>query len=102
MKDYYELVKSVMERYPDTRDDDMKLYAIIVHKKTGMSSQVGFYEAMYNHSRYGLPSYESVTRARRKVQEKEESLRGKKYSERKKRQEEYRRECSIWEAENEI
>ena len=34
MKDYYELVKSIMEKYPDTRDDDMRLYAIVVHQRT--------------------------------------------------------------------
>lgn len=94
MKDYYELVKAIMTRYPDTRDDDMRLYAIVVHQKTRLKPDVAFYEAMYNHSRYNLPSYESVTRARRKVQEKEEALRGKKYNDRKKRQEEYRLEYS--------
>lgn len=90
MKDYYELVKSIMEKYPDTRDDDMRLYAIVVHQRTRLKPDTAFYEAMYNHSRYDLPSYESVTRARRKVQEQEEALRGKKYNDRKKRQEEYR------------
>mgnify|MGYP003302596849 CR=1 FL=1 len=90
MKDYYELVKSIMEKYPDTRDDDMRLYAIVVHQKTRLKPDTAFYEAMYNHSRYDLPSYESVTRARRKVQEQIEALRGKKYNDRKKRQEEYR------------
>ena len=90
MKDYYELVKSIMEKYPDTRDDDMRLYAIVVHQRTRLKPDVPFYEAMYNHSRYDLPSYESVTRARRKVQEQEEALRGKKYNDRKKRQKEYR------------
>jgi hypothetical protein len=90
MKDYYEAVKRIMERYPETRDDDMKLYAIIVHQKTGMSSKVGFYEAMYNHSRYALPSYESVTRARRKVQENEPSLCGKRRHQRNHMKEEYR------------
>lgn len=96
MKDYYELVKSIMEKYPDTRDDDMRLYAIVVHQRTHLKPSVPFYEAMYNHSRYDLPSYESVTRARRKVQEQIESLRGKKYNDRKKRQEEYRQEYTPW------
>lgn len=96
MKDYYELVKSIMEKYPDTRDDDMRLYAIVVHQRTRLKPNTAFYEAMYNHSRYDIPSYESVTRARRKVQEQEESLRGKKYNDRKKRQEEYRQEYTPW------
>lgn len=94
MMDYYELAKAIMIKYPDTRDDDMRLYAIVVHQKTRMPASVGFYEALYNHKRYKIPSYESVTRARRKVQEKEEALRGAKYLERQKRREEYREEYS--------
>lgn len=90
MKDYYGLVKDIMTKYPDTRDDDMRLYAIVVHKKAKISPSVPFYEAMYNHIRYNLPSYESVTRARRKVQEQEEELRGEKYNKRKNLEEEYK------------
>lgn len=90
MKDYYGLVKNIMTKYPDTRDDDMRLYAIVVHQKTKLKPDVTFYEAMYNHARYNIPSYESVTRARRKVQEQEESLRGEKYNKRQKLKEEYR------------
>jgi hypothetical protein len=55
-----------------------------------MSKEVGFYEAVYNHQKYGLPSYESVTRARRKVQENEPALRGKTRKKRKELEEEYR------------
>ena len=90
MKDYYGLVKDIMTKYPDTRDDDMRLYAIVVHQKTKLSFKIAFYEAMYHHEKYNLPSYESVTRARRKVQEQEESLRGEKYNKRQNLKEEYR------------
>ena len=90
MKDYYNMVKKIMTKHPETRDDDMKLYAVIVFYKIRLSTDVTFYDAMSHHKKYNLPSYESVTRARRKVQENEESLRGKKYSDRLKRQEEYR------------
>lgn len=90
MKDYYDKVKRILEERPETRDDDMKLYAIFVHMATGMSPKVGFYEAMYNHFKYDLPSYESITRARRKVQEQVEGLRGTKRQRRKEMEEEYR------------
>jgi len=90
MRDYYAKVKEILERWPETQDDDMKLYSIFVHKETGMNSKIGFYEAMYNHQKYGLPSYESVTRARRKVQENEPSLQGKTRKRRKEMEEEYR------------
>jgi hypothetical protein len=44
---------------------------------------------MYKHNEYNLPSYESVTRARRKVQETEPSLQGTK----RKRRMELEEEC---------
>lgn len=90
MKDYYEKVKAILTERPETRDDDMKLYAIFVHKTVRISSSVGFYEALYNHSKYNLPSYESVTRARRKVQEENPNLQGEKRTKRLEMEEEYR------------
>lgn len=90
MKDYYEKVKKILIAKPDTQDDDMKLYAYMVYNVVGLAPSVGFYEAVFNHTKYGLPSYESVTRARRKVQENEPTLRGKRYLKRLERQEEYR------------
>lgn len=90
MKDYYERVKQILIAKPDTRDDDMKLYAYMVYSTVGLKPSVGFYEAVFHHSKYNLPSYESVTRARRKVQENEPTLRGEKYLKRLERQEEYR------------
>lgn len=90
MKDYYWKVKQILEERPETQDDDMKLYAIMVHRTVHINSKVGFYEAMYNHHKYNLPSYESVTRARRKVQECEPHLRGKRRNRRMELEEEYR------------
>ena len=90
MKDYYEKVKKILIAKPDTRDDDMKLYAYMVYHLVGLQPNIGFYEAIFNHEKHGLPSYESITRARRKVQENEPTLRGKKYLKRLERQEEYR------------
>lgn len=91
MKDYYDKVKKILEQRPETRDDDMKLYAIFVHMTVGLKPSERFYEVMYNHSKYDLPSYESVTRARRKVQENEPSLQGEKRAKRLEMEEEYRR-----------
>lgn len=90
MKDYYEKVKWILEKYPETRDDDMKLYAIFVHITTKLNASEKFYNVMYHHTKYNLPSYESVTRARRKVQEKEPSLQGTKRGKRLEMEEEYR------------
>lgn len=97
MKDYYQIVKEVLEDYPETQDDDMKLYAIICHYKANITEQIpSFYEAIYNHDKYDLPSYESVTRARRKVQEQEPNLRGKRRKNRMKEEEVYRDYYRRW------
>ena len=90
MKDYYNLVKACLEKYPEARDDDMILYAYIVYKVSDLKANIGFYTVMKYHDKYNLPSYESVTRARRKVQEKEPRLRGAKHGRRKELEEEYR------------
>lgn len=90
MKDNYEFVKSILQRYPETRDDDMKLYAIACHmQQNHVPTSVSFYTALYNHSDYNMPSYESITRARRKVQEQEATLRGERYKARHDREREY-------------
>ena len=81
MDTYYEQVKGIMTKYPKSRDDDMLLYSIFLHMR--------FYDVFPKAKERGLPSYEGVTRARRKVQEKEPSLRGEKYSQRMKAEEEY-------------
>ena len=90
MKDYYSKVKKIMQDYPDTRDDDMILYATLIARTSAVNHYTRLLDALYNHKEYNLPSYESVTRARRKVQEQEEDLRGHRYDKRKKLEEEYR------------
>lgn len=90
MRDYYDKVKEIMELRPETRDDDFKLYAIFVYKTVGLAAKERFYDVMYKHNEYNLPSYESVTRARRKVQENEPRLRGTKRAARLEMEEEYR------------
>lgn len=94
MRDYYDKVKEVLETRPETRDDDMKLYSLIVHRTIGLPPNVTFYEATFNHRKYNLPSYESVTRARRKIQELEPHLRGTRRKARMKMEEEYREKYS--------
>lgn len=96
MRDLYDKVKEILEQRVETRDDDMKLYAYFVYKNVGdkVTSSTGFYHALYNHAAYNLPSYESVTRARRKVQELEPSLCGKKRQRRMELEEEYRQAYS--------
>ena len=83
MKDYYTEVKRILNSWPATQDDDMLLYAIFLAEARCVSSSETFYRVMSTAKARKLPSYESVTRARRKVQELEPELRGKRYKARK-------------------
>lgn len=92
MKDHYEFVKNILERFPEARDDDMKLYAYACWYDANCEAQRGsyFYQVLCYHDRYKLPNYESITRARRKVQQNEEHLRGSRYQKRQNEERKYR------------
>lgn len=78
MKNYYSTVRQILIENPATRDDDMLLYGAFMAKFNLVSYDKTFYDVMAHAKSWGLPSYESITRARRKVQEKEPLLQGKK------------------------
>jgi hypothetical protein len=89
MKNYYEQVKIILTEWNQTRDDDMLLWAIFLHMNGYVKPEEKFFDVVPKARERGLPSYESITRARRKVQEKEPSLRGKRYVQRMKAESEY-------------
>ena len=76
MKDYYTEVRRILISWPATQDDDSLLYAIFLAEGRYVSSTETFYKVMSTAKARKLPSYESVTRARRKVQEQEPLLQG--------------------------
>ena len=82
MKNYYGTVKQILIENPATRDDDMLLYGIFLAKFMIVHPDETFYEVMSTAKQRKIPSYESITRARRKVQEKEPHLQGKKRKQR--------------------
>ena len=65
----YNLVKGILEIDTKTRDDDMYLYVQFC-KYIGIKAalKLPFYVVMVHSKEFGMPSYESVSRARRKVQ----------------------------------
>lgn len=89
MKDHLTLVENILRAHPVTRDDDFRLYVWACFMIKPELMHMKFEQAMWFHDENGLPSYESITRARRKLQEQIPELRGKKYKERQARQEEY-------------
>ena len=90
MRDYYNRVKTMLIQEPATRDDDMLLYARFCYKYGYVRDSSEFMNVMTNSKILGLPSYESITRARRKVQENEPTLVGTRRRQRKEEEENYR------------
>ena len=89
MRNYYNLVKQALVENPEARDDDMLLYAMIIAKSDMVKPYEAFYYVLQSAKERKLPSYESVTRARRKVQEQEPELRGTMRRRRLQEEEEY-------------
>lgn len=83
------LVKKTLEMYPDTRSDDFMLVAhVYLIMSNGYTSTISFNGIMENHTAMGLPSMESITRARRKLQNEYEELRATESMRRIRRKEE--------------
>lgn len=98
LKNLESMVLKILQRYEETRSDDFVLiYAvyreIAIHKEIcfNMPLTDSFCDMMMNHKKYGFPSFESVTRTRRKIFETHPELKPKKITkERKKAEEEYK------------
>ena len=90
MRDYYTTVREILIENSATRDDDMLLYGAFLAKYMIVHPSESFYEVMSTAKQRKLPSYESITRARRKVQEKEPLLQGKRRQARKEEEAIYR------------
>ena len=61
-------VKSVLTEDKKTRDDDMLLYLKVCNSYLKGTGEMAFAEVMIQHKFLGLPSFESVSRTRRKLQ----------------------------------
>lgn len=69
----FDLVKSILESDPDTRDDDFALIYEVA-KRYGLETRsFGYALALWKTNK--MPSFEGITRARRKVQELNPNLR---------------------------
>lgn len=98
LKNLESMVLKIMQRYEATRSDDFVLIYVVyreiaIHKEIcfNMPLTDSFCDMMMNHKKYGFPSFESVTRTRRKIFETHPELKPKKITkERKKAEEEYK------------
>ncbi|MCR5705168.1 MAG: hypothetical protein K6G85_11225 [Eubacterium sp.] len=68
-------VKAILEEKKETRGDDYVLYAEYVDRFFPDLRGKSFKELFCQHKELGLPSFESITRLRRKIQERSLALR---------------------------
>ena len=87
-----EEVKGFLIKYPILRDSDERLMANIWAKHLGDPSYVNGTDILRMLARKELPSYESISRCRRKIQQSTPYLRGEKWEKRHKRSKEIRKE----------
>lgn len=83
------MITDILETNPATRSDNFVLYVEVL--KHFIDTDISLKDVFLNHKHLGIPSLESITRCRRKIQEKNPDLRDLKAVEiRAKEQEEYR------------
>ena len=76
MRNYHDVVKQMLIESPATRDDDMLLYGYFMAKYMLVGPEETFYYVCGSARSRKLPSYESISRARRKIQAEFPELRG--------------------------
>ena len=70
----FDLVKGVLEKHPSARDNDFILYMFILNKQGISCRETSIYEVTEMMRNKIIPSFCSIERARRKVQEQFSSL----------------------------
>lgn len=68
------IVKYILETEPETRNDDNKLYVKVCTFYNPSIDEFPFGLVFRNARMFGIPSYKSVERARRKLQKEYEHL----------------------------
>jgi hypothetical protein len=90
----YSFVQEILESKPETRDNDMYLAAIVWYRQCGSRydrndvSFTDFLHILRNYKREGILTFETISRVRRKIQEKFVHLRGEEYDKRHAKQQE--------------
>lgn len=83
VKNVMERVKYILERNEQSRDNDALLIGILYKLYYGVMPQDPWEDVVVRLGRGDLPTFEAVTRARRKIQEENKELRGERYKHRK-------------------
>ena len=91
----YDEVKKLLTKHPPLRDNDERLMANIWWNHIPNIENMNGKEILALIAERKLPSFLSVSRCRRKIQETKPNLRGEKWISRHKRAERIRKEISI-------
>ena len=98
IKSVTDYVKELLISKPDNRDDDRKLVANVWSKQSGglrKLQEMNAYDFLLFYCRHDkLSSYDSITRARRKLQEQFPELRGASYAKRQEQEASVRKEIN--------
>jgi len=101
-KGLQEVVKTFLENREDLRDSDPKLIAnvwrkeieTLAQKKGALEGMSAFDFMAYYLVPEKISSADTITRARRKIQQDNEHLRGKNYKERQAQEKEFRKQAN--------
>jgi len=78
-------VESILRDHPNARDSDERVVWYYVARYYGDPSELSAQDLLTAMHLRNIPRFEYISRARRKVQEKQEGLRGETYFGRKKK-----------------
>lgn len=89
------LVASILKKDLEARDDD-NILCILVWKAQGAKEKSSFKQFKYNLILNKFATPETITRSRRKIQEKNSSLRGELYKQRHQAEEDMRSQLKLF------
>ena len=92
MKNMLNKVVNLLTDHPSLRDSDERLTANIWYNYIKNIDELTAREIMTSFAEGNLPSYESISRCRRKIQEEKPELRGKKWIKRHAKQKDIKNE----------
>ena len=98
IKKLEEQVETVLNKYPDTRDNDQMLISLVWMNTVGKDrlKKMSGWDLLTMLSRKQLPNPESIRRSRQKLQENNEDLRGDKYKLRHQYEKDVKKEIKEW------
>lgn len=86
-----QVIKPILEKHPETRGDDFLLYAEVIRECRPELAELSVIDFFVAHRDLYCPSYESVSRVRRRLQAKHPELCSEKVKEKRAKEEiEYR------------